>query len=177
MAVQRAGVGEAGQFIGLRGTGGALKTAGVLNGGSRFGSDGEHQSFVVSGEGIGGQRIEGDDTDQTRIGTERHGEARAQSSHLLGVVQIAGLNRRISIDDGRVIFRYPAGQAMPHGNFQGRKQTIAFAAYKARNQLLIPQQVNRQSIVPHRFLQADRKQSQSIVDAERIAQIVDYFVE
>src|SRR5690349_15257402 len=100
----------------------------VLDGEAEFGTDGKQNTQMIFSESILLSSIESEHRDNSRNALERHGQRGTQRAVLGRIIQVSGLDRRIAIQDGLAVLRYPSGQAFAKRNSQRRKEAEVVAA-------------------------------------------------
>src|SRR5580700_6962450 len=86
---------------------------------------------------------------------------------------MAGLDRRVAVDDGLVILCDPSRQTFPYRNLQRREQLGIRTGDMHWYQEIATALVNGYGVVRHDRTQAGSKQRQGLVQAERIPQFLN----
>src|SRR5207302_6446896 len=99
----------------------------VLDGQRHLRSNGKQDSQVVRSESVRFGLVKGQYADHAAQAFEREGESRAQGAEFHGIVQIAGLDRRVAVDNRLAILCDPSRETLPYGYAQRFKQTEVVA--------------------------------------------------
>ena len=127
---------------------------------------------MVFGEGVAFGVIERQHTDDPVQSFERHRQRATESAEFARIVQIAGLHRRIAVDDRLAVFRHPSRESLPKRDLERREQAEVFAVDIFRHKDVVLADVDRQRVVRDHAPQADRQHRESLVQAERVSQIL-----
>ena len=144
---QRPGIGQAGEVIGGGGAFRLLVLESILDGQSHLAAHRQKDAQVVRSERIFLGAIESDNPDHARHSLQRQGERRTQRAEFVGIVQVAGFHRRVSIHNRFLILRHPTRKPVPYRNPQRGKQAVVVSVHIFRDQDVVAQNVDGDRVV------------------------------
>ena len=131
---------------------------------------------MVLGEDVAFDMVEREHADHRAVDPgQGHGQRGAQRGELGRIVQIAGLHRRVAVEDRLAVLGHPARQTLADRNLQRREQPEVVAADELGQQAVVAAHVDGHRVVGNHALQADCQDGERLVQAERVAQALGQF--
>src|SRR5579863_6533151 len=116
MQEQGARIRQPGQVVGRGGILGHAILQSIFNGESQFRTDSEQDAEMVLGERVLFRAVKRQDRHYSGNAFERYSQGGSQRAVFCGIVKIAGLDRRIAIENRLAVLRDPAGQSLSERN-------------------------------------------------------------
>ena len=87
---------------------------------------------MIAGEGVFIRVIKSENAYDALRAFQRHSERGAERGKLLRIIQIAGLDGRIAVQNRLALFSHPAAQPLAEGDFERREQAKIFTSHILR---------------------------------------------